>query len=299
MPPLLLTAPRPLSGKTAAAVGLGQRLSREGKRVVLLRLAGDEHAGHDASLFASLPFNADRRAEPLESAKAAAKADHLLVEAPSGDPAAALSATKGRALAVVRYGDDAVEFCRSLGKALAGLVVTCVPAARLEATRQSLAEAGLPVIALVPEDRTLAAPTLEDAVAALEGGATYFEDNRQRVLDRPLISSISADPGQGYFARYQPSAVIVRGDKPDLQLAALNAGAPCLIVTRGLPPLSYVVDRAEQEEIPIVQTPLDTLATVERLEGLYAATPFRGPAKLERIAQLLAEADLSPLAAKK
>lgn len=299
MPPLVVTAPEPLSGKTAVAVGLGQRLSREGQRVALLRLAGDEHAAQDAALFASLPFNAERRAQPLEPAQAAAKADYVLVEVPSGDPFAALSALKARAVAVVRYGSDALTFSQTLGKALAGLVVTCVPAARLEATRQSLAEAGLPVLALVAEDRTLAAPTLEAAVAALEGGATYFEDNRQRVLDRPLISSISADPGQGYFASYEPSAVIVRGDKPDLQLAALNAGAPCLIVTRGLPPLSYVLDRAEQEEVPIVQTPLDTLGAVERLESLYAATPFAGPAKVERIAELLAEADLSALAAKK
>ncbi len=122
MPPLVVTAPRPLSGKTAVAVGLGQRLSREGKRVALLRLAGDEHAAHDASLFASLPFNAERRAQPLEPGDAAAKADHLLVEAPSGDPAASLEATKGRALAVVRK-----------NPALAALLHTTCVSTQLEA----------------------------------------------------------------------------------------------------------------------------------------------------------------------
>ena len=301
MPALLIASPEPLAGKTTVAVGLTQRLSGEGHRTALLRLAGDEHAPQDAALFASLPFNAHRQNHPVDlSTAASADADYLLVEAPAGDPAAALTALGGAAIAVVRYsarpGRGAVEFCRSLGHSLAALVLTCVPAPRRDTVRQALVEAGLPLLALVPEDRTLAAPTLADAVAALEARATYLNDNRQRLLDRPLISSISADPGQGYFARYNPSAVIVRGDKPDLQLAALNAGAPCLIVTGGLPPLSYVVDRAEEEEIPILQTALDTVATVQRLETLYTTTPFSGPAKAERIAHLLAEVDLSHLA---
>jgi Mrp family chromosome partitioning ATPase len=71
MPPLVVTAPKPLSGKTTVAVGLARRLSREGHRVSLLRLTGDEHADQDASLFASLPFNADRRPQSLEPAAAA------------------------------------------------------------------------------------------------------------------------------------------------------------------------------------------------------------------------------------
>ncbi len=114
------------------------------------------------------------------------------------------------------------------------------------------------------------------------------------MIDRPLISSISADPAQGYFVRYNPDVVIVRGDKPDQQLGALNAGAPCLIVTGGLPVLSYVEERAREEEVPILRTSLDTASAVEKLEELYAATPFSGQAKVERVAQL-AEIDVSSL----
>ena len=53
----------------------------------------------------------------------------------------------------------------------------------------------------------------------------YIDEHRDTPLDRPVIASIAADPGQTYFVRTDATAVIVRSDKPDLQLAALNAGA--------------------------------------------------------------------------
>src|SRR5439155_1656609 len=103
----------------------------------------------------------------------------------------------------------------------------------------------------LPEDRLRAAPVIRDVVQALSAQTEHLDGGGMRPLDRPVIATISADPGQGYFARYDASAVIVRSDKPDLQLAALNAGAGCLIVTGGLPILSYVLERAEEDQLPL------------------------------------------------
>lgn len=302
MAALLVISPEPLVGKTAVAVGLAQRLRAQGRSVALLRLRGDEHANHDAALFTSLPFNARRGGGPVDGAAAKAAAgetDAAVIEAPAGEPSAHLAALGGRAVAVARYRPDGLDalagFCQPLGESLAGVVLTCVPARRAERVGQELEGRRLPLLALVPEDRTLAAPTLAQVAQALEAEATFLEGNGQRVVDRPVIASISADPGQSYFAYCQPSAVIVRSDKPDLQLAALNAGAPCLIVTGGLPILSYVLDRAESEEVPILRTRLDTIAAVRRLEELYAAVPFAGEGKIDRIGQLLGSLELPRL----
>ena len=108
--------------------------------------------------------------------------------------------------------------------------------------------------------------------------------------------TISADPGQGYFAAYGASAVIVRSDKPDLQLAALNAGADCLIVTGGLPILSYVLERAEEDQIPLVRTSLTTIAAVQEIEAIFGSLPFAGgDAKIERITALLSDLNVAAL----
>ena len=297
MPAVLIAGPESLSGKTTVTAALGRRLADTGRRVALWRLAGDANAATDARLLAGLAFNADRRSEPLEAAALSGEADVSLVEAPAGDPRGALASLSARAVVVVAYADplpaDLPSFCGALGQSCAGVAITRVPLRRLEATRAAAAAIGVRLLGLMPEDRTLAAPTLGALAEALEAGGSPLNIAAETVIDRPLISSISADPAQGYFARYGPNAVIVRGDKPDQQLGALNAGAPCLIVTGGLPVLSYVEERAAEEGIPVLRTRYDTLAAVERLEALYGVTPFSGRAKVERIAELAGDLDVS------
>jgi BioD-like phosphotransacetylase family protein len=296
---LLIVAPEPLSGKTAVAVVLGQRFKDAGSTVALIRLAGDGHADADAGLYAGLAFNDHRRPGPAEPQEAVTDADVTLIEAPAGDPRGLAESLPARALVVAAYAHplpaDLPSFCGALGDSCAGIVITRVPRRRLEATRAAAQDVGARLVALIPEDRTLAAPALGAIAEALEAEVTFPDSTREDVIDRPIISSISADPAQGYFARHAPNAVIVRGDKPDQQLGALNAGVPCLIVTGGLPVVSYVKERAEEEEIPILGTPYDTVAAVQRLEALYAATPFSGRAKVERAAQLAGELDIASL----
>ncbi|MEE8369760.1 MAG: DRTGG domain-containing protein, partial [Dehalococcoidia bacterium] len=171
------------------------------------------------------------------------------------------------------------------------------PERRRDAVSAAFAGVGLQPLVLLPEDRTLAAPTVAQVVEAVEARARFLDAGAERLLERPLIASISADPGQDYFARLPMSAVIVRGDKPDLHLAALNAGAPCLILTGGCPTLSYVLDRAEEEEVPVLQTEMGTVEAVQRIEGMFGAVPFAGGVgKLGRLSELLGDVDLSGLA---
>jgi BioD-like phosphotransacetylase family protein len=302
MSSLLIAAPEPLCGKTTVAVALGQRFKDAGRTVALVRLAGDGHAEADAALYEGLPANDRRRAGPVEPQGAATDADVTLIEAPAGDAHALAASLAARALVVAAYADplpaDLSSFCGALGDSCAGVVVNRVPRRRLEATRAAAESAiggAARLVALIPEDRTLAAPSLGAIAEALEAEATLLNGVRDDIIDRPVISSISADPAQGYFVRHVPNAVIVRSDKPDQQLGALNAGVTCLIVTGGFPLVSYVLQRAEEERIPIIATSCDTVAAVQRLEALYAVTPFSGRAKVERAAQLAAEIDISPL----
>jgi BioD-like phosphotransacetylase family protein len=279
------------------AAGLGRRLHDAGRSVAIFRLAGEGHADVDAKLFAGLAFNAANIAGPVEPADAKAEADVTLIEAAAGDASELAAALSARVIVVASCADqlpDGITALRqALGAACAGVVITRVPTRRLESTEK--AAAGLGLLALLPEDRTLAAPCLGDVAAALDAETVHVDGSRDNVIDRPVISSISVDPAQGYFTYYDPNAVIVRGDKPDQQLGALNAGAPCLIVTGGLPVLSYVEDRAAEEQVPILRTAHDTIETVQRLESLYGATPFSGAAKVERAAELLAAVDVAAL----
>jgi BioD-like phosphotransacetylase family protein len=287
MPTLLVVSPQAFAGKTTVAAGLVQKAQQAGKSFSLKRLDGGDHAAADAEFFAGLRGVA-------EGAQVA------LIEAPGSDSAGALSqAPDARALVIVNASEEPAEVathCAALGSRLASVIVNRVATRRLEALRKAYGAAGVTPLAFLPEDRVLAAPVLGQVASALQAESRFLEGNRLRPLDRPLIASISADPGQGYFSQYGATAVIVRSDKPDLQLAALNAGANCLIVTGGLPILSYVLERAEEDEIPLLRTNLDTVSTMGSIEALYASMPFSGgDVKMRRVKDLLADVDVSAL----
>jgi len=286
---IVLVSPEPLAGKTTVAAGLARKIAAAGRNVSLQRIPGNKHAQSDAALFSGLKgVSQDPNTAEIK-----------LIEAPADEAPSSLAAfPDSRALVIADASapmDTLADCCRQVGDRLAGAVINKAPARRAEALRADAKAAGVDLLATLPEDRLLAAPVLRDVVQALSAQTERLNSGGLRPLDRPVIATISADPGQGYFARYGASAVIVRSDKPDLQLAALNAGADCLIVTGGLPILSYVLERAEEDQIPLLRTGLDTITAVRRIEAIFGSSPFAGDAKIERISTLLADLDLAAL----
>jgi BioD-like phosphotransacetylase family protein len=293
MPALLLLSPHQYAGKTTVATCLARGIRAAGRAVAFRRIPGDESAEADGELFERLGRSTSAPPSP-------AGPEVSLIEAPSGDPIPALEGNPdARAIVIgsaAQLEPPLIEYASAIGNRLAGIIINKAPAKRLDSIRAEAEADGLKVLAVVLEDRLLAAPVLRDVAGTLSATVEHLGDGGLQPLDRPLIATISADPGQGYFAGYDAKAVIVRSDKPDLQLAALNAGASCLILTGGLPLLSYVRERAEEDEIPLVRTNLDTISAVNGIEGLFGAVPFAGgDAKTQRIADLLADLDIQSL----
>jgi BioD-like phosphotransacetylase family protein len=295
MPALVLFSQRPRVGKTAVAVSLAQRLRHDKHPVALVRLGSpdDESAAADARCFASLGLAADGASKPLSADEAtvlvkAAPDTTFFLEPPAGE---ATRPSEAPAVLVERFADLNTAKTASLGgTSFAGLIVTAAPASRLAAIPDlSKAAHKIPLLAALPEDRLLAAPTIAEMATALEAQALFLDGRAETIVERITIASIAADPGQGYFVRFGPQAVIVRCDKPDLHLAALHTSTLCLILTGGRMPLGYVTQRAESEGVPILITTKDTAAAVQALEGLYAGGRFSGRPKAERIAQLMGE----------
>jgi BioD-like phosphotransacetylase family protein len=273
-------------------VGLAHRLRHDKRPAALIRLGppDDESAAADARCFASLGLAAGDASRPLSSDEAVglmkgAPDTTFLLELPAGEAAR----PEAPAVLVERFADLNAPKTASLGGSLAGLIVTATPASRPSAVSQQLAGQSIHLLAALPEDRLLAAPTIADMAAALDAQALFLDGRAETIVERMTIASIASDPGQGYFVRLGPQAVIVRCDKPDLHLAALHASTLCLILTGGRMPLAYVTERAESEGVPILITAKDTPAAVRALEPLYASGRFDGRSKAERIAQLMAE----------
>jgi len=297
MPALVLFSQRPRVGKTAVAVGLVQHLRQDKRSAALIRVGApdDESAAADARCFAALGLAAGNTSRPVSPEEAAGlvkdgAATTFLLEVPAGEAA---RPGEGSAVLIERFANldagEAASLGKTLGASFAGVIVTATPASRLAAVTTELAGQGVPLLAALPEDRLLAGPTIGEIAAALDAQALFLDGHADTLVERMTIASIAADPGQDYFVRFGPQAVIVRCDKPDLHLAALHTSTLCLILTGGRMPLAYVTERAESEGVPILITGKDTPGAVEAMQPLYATSRFGGHAKAERINQLMVD----------
>lgn len=297
---VLFLAPAPAAGKTGVLAALAIAQAYQGRRVLALRLGdpADSAAAADAHVLVHLPFARGRGGQPVSIDEAARIAgdparpvETLLLEADAG--ALAQQATEHFNARVVLVGrganalDDLQDAASALGDRLAGVVLTAVPQRRLTAVRGAATEAGLPVLAALPEDRALYAPSLGDIVERLDGEIILGEPDLDQTIEHILINPVTVDPGQPYYARLRNKAVITRSDKTDLQLAALQTQTDMLILTGGLTPSPYTIDRAAGEEVPLVLTRADTRGAVHLLEDVFTISRFAGELKLERMDALL------------
>ena len=132
----------------------------------------------------------------------------------------------------------------------------------------------------------------------LGGRFVACEEKSDALVEHLLVGGMGMDPGQLYFGLRENKAVIVRGDRPDLQMAALDTATACLILTGGKTPVQYIAHHAELRQTPMLATSASTLDTMELLHSIGDMASVHSPHKAQCFAELLeAHCDLGSLTA--
>ena len=291
MPAILIASRRPAEGRTTAAAGLGACLAEAGRPARLLRIraieGADAAAEDDARALASVPGcdSPGRAVTEQEALTEASQGALCVVEAPPGDPAGLASRLSARVVLVSASEEVATG---DLGDALLGVVVTRLPERRLEAVASALRERGLTPLAVLPEDRQLAGPSIHEMAGALHASRLFEGADEDEAVEFVMLGPISADPGQPYFLQHGRKAVINRFDKMDLHLAALATEPDCVILTGGQMPSPYFLDRLRGSDVAVtvLLSPDGTVRTAELLDELYTRTRCSGRRKLQRALEL-------------
>jgi BioD-like phosphotransacetylase family protein len=291
------------AGKTTILAGLAQYFAVDGRDVWACRLRGERSddvvADEDARVLLSLPSvqSPGRALAVAEVERELAKtgADMCLVEHASS-PSAQEAAERLGARVVLAMRDPlngksaGLRATRqSLGETLLGVVANFVPEKRLRETADAFAREALSCLAVLPEDRTLVSPTLEQVTADLEAKVLLGNGGGQDPVEFPVIGPVSADAGRPYFYRWSNKTVLTRSDRTDLQLAALDTGLSHLILTGGKEPSPYLLDRASRQKMTVLLVAEDTPVAMRRLERLYERARFSGRRKIERAGELMKE----------
>jgi len=123
----------------------------------------------------------------------------------------------------------------------------------------------------------------------LGGKILCGHDKLNNLVEHFLIGAMQVDKAIEYFKRIRNNAVIVGGDRADIQLSAIESGTECLILTGELYPSEIIIAKAEQNGVPIMVVRDDTYSVAKKLERLSMRLRLRDKAKVDRGMKLVTE----------
>ena len=203
---------------------------------------------------------------------------------------------KARELLLVKWNDirdiDYVLAARELlGRSLLGAVVNAVPHRQMEFVKDVvvpfLKKKGIRVYGVLPQERILRSISVRELAEAVNGEVLCCEDALDGLVEHLMVGAMQVDSALRHFRRKANKAVITGGDRPDIQLAALETSTKCLILTGNLHPSPIIMGRAEEMGVPMILVRKDTLSTVEIVERAFYRARFHEPRKLARFEELM------------
>lgn len=199
-------------------------------------------------------------------------------------------------VSVVRYEselktEDISGFSKLFGDSFRGFVINGVTKYQNHSLNSkilpSLSDLGMDPICVIPEDRLMLSVTARDIVEHLEGQVYAGDEWLDALVENFVIGALGLDSGENYLGIYDRKAVLVRGDRPDIQMASLQTPTVCMILTKGVEPIEYVKYEALEQEVPIIIVESDTISTMQDLSTIQDHSKFNHTDKLDRFLKLV------------
>jgi hypothetical protein len=186
--------------------------------------------------------------------------------------------------------DDILTALDRLRERLVGVIINGVPEHRLEYVHELVIpyveKQGAALLAVLPYQPTLHSISIAEIVQALDGELRCGECEED-LVENLTIAAMNVEQALKYFREIKNKAVIVGGDRPDIQLAALETSTKALILTGHSQPNPMIEAKAIEQGIAIILSPHDTLTTVEKVEHFFGKSRFHQPEKVHRFELLL------------
>jgi len=192
------------------------------------------------------------------------------------------------------YVDAVLDVKERLGKRLLGAIINRVHTSYIDELQDLivpfLERKGIPVFGVLPDDAVLGSVMIGEVAEALAGDVLCCRDKLDGLIEHFLIGGMQVDRALEYIRKARNNAVIVGGDRADVQLAAIEAMTTrCLILTGSLYPNEIVISRAELKGIPIIVVRGDTYSVAKRVEELSRKLRLREKEKVDCGIRLIEE----------
>ena len=320
---LYLVSAEEAAGKTTIGAGLGKRWLGEGKKVGFLKPVVTEQkpagSDNDAAFMKQIlalpepvgslcPLLGGQRplADMVREAyiEVSQQKDVVIIEGRCGqNPEESLSqaayeiagALKARVMVVADYASrspaEIINYGKGFGDNLLGIVLNKVPASRLKRVATEISPrfeaAGIAVLGVLPESRALFTVTVGELADSVQGEILNNAEKSAELVENLMAGAMVVDSGLEYFGRKANKAVVVRDDRPDMQMAALETSTRCLVISGGTAPADSVRYTAEGKGVPIILAGSDTDTVVQNIEEALDRARFNQEKKLLKLAEVV------------
>jgi len=293
---LFIVSAEEAAGKTALCAGLAINFSNDGRKVGYLKQPAD--ADGDIHFMKRVP------GVDIVEESGAKGYDVVLMEGRTGASAAdgasqaayaAAKKAKVNVIAVENYSAEAPRFLnvyRGFGSNFLGVVLNKVPQSQLKRVQREAGPrfeaAGIKLLGIIPENRVLLAITIGELAESLGGEILNSAGKSDTLVENYMLGALVVDSGLDYFGRKSRKAAIIRHDRPDMQLAALETSTACLVLggsPDGSGPIPNVLFKAESRGIPVIATgaALNDIVTV--IDGALLKARLNQTKKLDKLAE--------------
>ncbi|MFC1909398.1 DRTGG domain-containing protein [Chloroflexota bacterium] len=313
---LYVVSSQEAAGKTVICAGIGRYLMGAGKDVGFLKvLSGSTEKSDDAVFMKQIltlpevagslmPLISDiatvkETGDRVSQGKDVVIVEGILGESPDDDLSRAsyelAKALNARVIIVEAYSSQPPQFVDSyhgFGENLLGVILNKVPGSQAERLQEEASaqfgKAGINVLGVVPEDRVLSALTTGELADCIHGKILNDTEKSAELVENFMLGAMVVDSGLEYFGRKSNKAAVVRGDRPDMQVAALETSTRCLVLSDSTElPIHSVQQKAENRGIPIIQTEQDANTIVTGIEKALGEARFNQEMKLPKLAEII------------
>lgn len=190
--------------------------------------------------------------------------------------------------------DNVLLMQKRLGDRLAGVILNKVPTSDIPLCRRWLTpyleSYGVKVLGIIANEPELKMIRCMNLAYELKGRIVAGNSSAAKLgITGFLIGSMQIESFMTRVRDKTASAIIVGGDRTDLQLAALCAKGNCLVLTGNISPDELVRARAEKLDIPLIVVTEDTYTMARRIARILEDRKFDDMAQINRGIRLFDE----------
>jgi len=182
--------------------------------------------------------------------------------------------------------DTIVEIKKMLKQQLCGIVLNRLQEEQKQDIEELivpwLEQKGIWVLGLIPHDDLLSAMKVAELSERLGGQVLSGYGGLNNFLQSYLVGGMEVTKFSEYLCHSPDPAVIVGGDRADIQLVAIEEGAKCLILTGNLIPNDIILSKAEQKDVPVILVRDDTYTVAKNIQDITNRVSLKEKEKVER-----------------